>query len=316
MNTTSTNPASSLNLSASNDGLEQLKQLFHEHFELNYTADSSLLDGYVLDFESFNEIFLKWIRQLNRTDSSLGAVNGHNKEQQSKKSLDFATKNSYFYAKKHQHSKYSSMNSYTPDTNDKDFYSRADCASSTHSSSSIPSASLSEEEESQHIASEFETTRQNLTDSSNSSFLIGDLTSENRQLKQIVHDLKVQLQNAEDTNSQMSHEIENHAEKIANLSRHNTDVSLKLESQTEENEYLRKQVELSKVKANNLESEINRLNIQARNLNFSLKKSEEEVLKLNSQYLVCDVERDKHFNDLNEQKVKELYFKSFQRLSF
>ena len=314
------NSTSGLNLSTTNDGLEQLKQLFHEHFELNYDASgTNLLDGYRLDFKSFNDIFLKWIRQLNSNSKVdmefLNTDQNHKQAQQykAKKSFNFAAKQSYFYSKKHQYSKMSQMNA-ADTNNNEDEYSLMAASSSTHSTSSIPSISLSEDEvqrsqfmENSHLINEFENNLQNLADtSSNSSFLIGDLTSENRQLKQVINDLKIQLQNAEDTNSQMVHEIELQSEKIFNATRFNAELSVKLDAHQEENDYLRKQVEVNKTIATDFENQFNILNAHVKILNQSLKDSEDELLKLNTQYQDSEMEQSKLFDELNEQKVIEI----------
>ncbi len=330
MNNTNNNPANSINLSTTNDGLEQLKQLFCEHFKLD---DTHLLDGYHLDFDSFNQIFLKWIEQLNKkmteeeeVDSSSSIKdNSHQHKQKqtlkNKKSFDFATKNSYFYSKKQHHSKIlggigmntltTNENSETTNVNNKEGMSlREASASSTDSSSSIPSISLSDEDihvNSHDLTNEFEFTQQNLMDSSNSSFVISDLTSENRQLRQNVNDLRTQLRNAEETNAQMVHDIESQTEKCETLTRVNTELNAKLEASQIDDEYLRKQVEFHKTRAIELEEQINLLNGQVRSVGNSLRRSEEELAKLNSQFQDCALECEKNLNDLNEQKVRHFF---------
>ena len=295
-----------LNLSTTNDGLEQLKHLFHEHFELGHATS---YDEYRLDYASFNEIFRKWIRQLNCSDainsefnmaSSTSSSSLASKTQpKSKKPFNFAAKNSYFYSKKHQYSKMSQMNA----TSDEEYTHLGAASSSTRSSSSIPSVSESDA----HLISEFETNLQNLaetsTTSSNSSFLIGDLTSENRQLKQVISDLRSQLQNAEDTNAQMVHEIELQAEKIYNATRLNAELSAKLDAHLDENDYLRKQADAHKSIARDFESQYNVLSSHVKSVSASLRKSEEELLKVGSMYQDSEVDKFKLFDELTEQKV-------------
>jgi hypothetical protein len=321
MNNTNNNPANSINLSTTNNGLEQLKQLFYEHFKLD---DTCLLNGYHLDFDSFNQIILKWIEKLKTEEVDTSTIkedhNRQHKQKQTlkyKKSFDFATKNFNSYSKKQHHSKIlggigmntlgTSETGETSNVNNKEGISlREASASSTDSSSSIPSISLSDEDihvHSHDLTNEFEFTQQNLMDSSNSSFVISDLTSENRQLRQNVNDLRIQLRNAEETNSQMVHDIESQTEKCETLTRVNTELNAKLEASLIDDEYLRKQVEFHKTRAIELEEQINLLNGQVRNVGNSLRRSEEEVTKLNSQFQDCALECEKNLNDLNEQKV-------------
>ena len=279
-----TNPTNSINLSTTNNGLEQLKHLFYEHFKLD---NSCLLDGYQLDFDSFNEIFFKWIEQLNR--------------QEDEEETDHAEKkpNSYFYSKRQKQQAKKTL-----DSNEASISLRgASSAASTHSTSSIPSITLSEDDTNVHT-SEFDfSTHQNLVDSSNSSFLINDLSSENRQLKQVINGLKNQLQNAEETNAQMVHEIESHVEKCGDLTRVNAELNVKLECYVAEDDYMRRSVEFHKTKALEYEEKITLINTQMRNLSLSLKRSEEDYVKLNAQYQDCSLENEKNLNDLNEQKV-------------
>ena len=347
MNNSSSNLTLNSTTTTSNDGIEQLKNLFYEHFSIKLNDYDELnanhLEGLRLDFKTFNDIFFKWIHQLNGSNSNANAAsemsefnlnantislnnanissnnsnNSNNNEQfyikkRSNTKLNSISSgiqsSSYFYSKKQQYSKLNGSDSVGGSTYD-DEYSLM--ASSSHSSSSIPSVALSDDDRLNLDSNllipsinEFEqqTLFQQDGDGQNVDLIV-EMTSENRQLRQIISDLKVQIQNAEDTNSQMVSELEMQNLKMDSLNKTNSDLFSRLNAFKEENDYLRRQNEAAKQTTHELAEENNSMSMQLKDLSNQIKVKESEIAKLNALVLQGEQDSVKYMNEFNEQKV-------------
>ena len=192
-------------------------------------------------------------------------------------------------------------------------------ASSSHSSSSIPSVALSDDDRLNLDSNllipsinEFEqqTLFQQDGDGQNVDLIV-EMTSENRQLRQIISDLKVQIQNAEDTNSQMVSELEMQNLKMDSLNKTNSDLFSRLNAFKEENDYLRRQNEAAKQTTHELAEENNSMSMQLKDLSNQIKVKESEIAKLNALVLQGEQDSVKYMNEFNEQKVSFYFDFSF-----
>jgi hypothetical protein len=341
MNNSSSNLTLNSTTTTSNDGIEQLKNLFYEHFSIKLNdydeTNANHLEGLRLDFKTFNDIFFKWIHQLNGNNSNANAasemfefnlnantislnnanISSNNnerfyiKKRSNNKLNSFSSgiqSSSYFYSKKQQYSKLNGSDSVGGSTYD-DEYSLM--ASSSHSSSSIPSVALSDDDRLNLDSNvlipsmnEFEqqTLFQQDGDGQNVDLIV-EMTSENRQLRQIISDLKVQIQNAEETNSNFERELEMQNLKMDSLSKTNSDLYSKVNAFKEENDYLRRQNEAAKQTTHELAEENSSMSMQLKDLSHRIKIKESEIAKLNALVLQGEQDSVKYMNEFNEQKV-------------
>jgi hypothetical protein len=316
------------NLSKNQD-IEYLKNLFIKHFHIkNYNSSKSqTFQNYIeelkdcrLNLISFKEIMSNWIEYL---DSNKNDLNSANKNEVSNKKL--------YYSKKKQYLKYSSTSYCKLNNNEANIQCNEEESSligySSQSSSSIPSLSLSDDDTlftNRLIFNDNSNTNPNCSSNSNmnsssSKYIeldrnnesnnlqkIIELTSENKQYKQTIIDLKSQLQNAEEMNTQLVTEIESQSNRINNLNKLNDDLYLKLNLSQEDNENLRKLYDQSRMIINDMNNENNRLSNQLKDCNSKINELESYSLILNNKIDKSQDEIVRILCELNEKKVSKI----------
>ena len=301
--------------------IENLKQLFYEHFRVersNFETNdcNELLKDSKLEFNELNQILQKWIKRLNIEQENLGSKlnNTNNNNKSSEKSFNFDELKDTAVIKPEFMSDYLRVlkltNKRTRLSINKEISQKTKNSEESYSSSSssIPSLSLSDESlfkqnSNNSILTNSFTNFDHLDNNKNNSILNGELEAENRQLKQIILDLKTQLINAEDLNSQLAFESEQKNDQILSVKRINEDLSIKLKSINDDNENFRRQIEQHKYRVESLICENKDLKIDLRCYQQELTTKENDLFESNTHFQTTNFNLEEVKNELNELKV-------------
>jgi chromosome segregation ATPase len=291
-----------------------LKNLFCEHFRVD---SYQCLENCPLDFETFNVLLLKWTHLLHNNNN-----NNHNQNKiNHKESLDEAnncssnrrrlsinTAQNYFHHKKKLLSMNIINNSVSP---------------SCSSSSSIPSAASLSDDDQQNcnkcrpieieienrdevveIGSYEEDSDHALDDEV--SILIessaSELKYENSKLRELNTDLKTQLQNAEEMNAQLAHDLEISTQNYLELQSNLKEVHFRYEFLNDENEHLKKLSEQLKHENDSLKQENSSLDFSLKKATNKLDMNENELYLLQFQINSDKRKLEKLELELHEQK--------------
>jgi hypothetical protein len=316
---------------SNNEDIEYLKNLFYKHFQIKkYNSSNSQiyieeLKDCRLNLNSFKEIMSNWIDYL---DSNKNSAN--------KNESNMPSNNKLYYCKKKQYLKYSSTSYTKLNNNETNNQCNEEESSligySSQSSSSIPSLSLSDDDTlftNRLIFNDPNCSSNGNINSTNSKHIelersnesinlqkINELTSENKQYRQTIMDLKTQLQNAEEMNTQLVTETESQTNRINNLNKLIDDLYLKLNSSQEDNENLRRMYDQSRMLIDDMNNENNRLSNQYKDSNSKKNELESYSLLLNNKLDQSQNEINKLLCELNEKKVYSKSFYLINRLFF
>lgn len=301
--------------SENNESIKYLKRLFCDHFKLDLETDLETQE-LKLNLTSLNAIFQVWIKKLSlntATPSNDDIINHFDERITFKQNLKKEYKNNKELRnslKKIRKSNLSQTNkAENTNANHLMLIAQDDMQSleATSSSSSLPSVSLNSSDDDGLLSMSKLNSERNSNSDLEHLELNDELLSENFRLKQTINDLKMQLSNAEDLNSQMGHELEQLNNRNACLNRVHYELNAKMNTLSDENEQNSKCIEQYKTRIESLMSENKSLATDVKMFKSKCSTYENEIFNLKSQIETNEFDKENLMIDLNEQKVI-LYF--------